>query len=167
MQTFLPSQDFGSIASVLDNKRLNKQALEGWQLIMTNLSLDPEGNFRNPKGWRNHPAAIMWRGHELSLAVYIDAMVVEWKSRGYRSTIADKAWATIDRASSLGLLRGQTDKLPDWFYDTDLVERITASHRTALLSKHYEHYSQFGWQEDPGFAPSTYDYVWPSEVMAQ
>lgn len=167
MQTFLPATDFGEIARVLDNKRLNKQALEGWQIIMTNLSLSPDGEHRDPKGWRNHPAAVMWRGHECALALYVDYMVTEWKGRGYRSTIADKAWWTIESADRRGLLGRQTDKLPDWFYDTKLVDDLTSSHRTALLSKFYEHYSQFGWAEDLGYAPETYDYIWPSAIMAK
>jgi hypothetical protein len=158
VQTFLPATDFVEVARVLDNQRLNKQALEGWQIMMTNLSLDPQGNYREPKGWRNHPAVKMWRGHEYALAYYIDVMVDEWKRRGYKSTIADKAWATYDHALSRGLV-GTTD-LPSWFLDEGLVKEITSSHRSALLSKNYSWYSKFGWQEDVGVAPSTYEYVW-------
>jgi hypothetical protein len=71
---------------------------------MTLLELDPQGNHRVPKGWYNHPAVKMWRGHEYALYRYIQAMVSEWKSRGYKSTIGDKAKATIMRAIELGLL---------------------------------------------------------------
>ena len=46
MQTFLtiPTTDFTKIAESLDRLRLNKQALEAWQLLMTNLSLDQDNN---------------------------------------------------------------------------------------------------------------------------
>lgn len=162
MQTFIPHSDFAMTASVLDNQRLNKQALEGWQIMLTNLSLDPEGNHREPKGWRNHPAVKMWRGYEYALAYYIEVMVDEWKRRGYKSTISDKAWATYDHAIDRNLIDFESNytDLPAWFSDKALLESITSSHRTALLSKNYEWYSQFGWREDSGVAPASYEYVW-------
>lgn len=145
---------------MLDNQRLNKQALEGWQIMMTLLELDPAGNHRQPKGWVNHPAVKMWRGHESGLLNYIVEMVIEWKRRGYKSTIADKAMATYDRAIDLGLVweNGTTD-LPDWMYEP-IYDALASSHRVALLTKKYEWYSQFDWEEDNGVAPTQYDYIW-------
>jgi hypothetical protein len=161
MQTFLPHADFVQTAQVLDNQRLNKQALEGWQILMTNLALDPEGNHRAPKGWRNHPAVKMWRGHESALLNYIGAMVDEWHKRGYRSTIFDKAERTYEQALRLNLVRDeQPASLPLWMHDQHLLEGITSSHRTALLCKNYAWYKQFGWAEDMGIAPESYDYIW-------
>lgn len=161
MQTFVPLiSSFEDIARTLDNKRLNKQALEGWQILMTLLELDPQGNHRIPRGWVNHPAVKMWRGHEMALYLYIDAMVIEWKRRGYKSTIGDKAKATIIRASKLGLL-SETSSSPDWIANLEQFKEIASSHRTALLNKDYEWYSQFGWPEDAGYRPETYDYIWP------
>jgi hypothetical protein len=161
MQTFVPvTNSFEDIAKVLDRQRLNKQALEGWQILMTLLELDPQGNHRVPRGWVNHPAVKMWRGHEVALYNYIEAMVDEWKSRGYKSTIGDKAKATIMQAVKSGLLDG-TSTNPDWLSDMSQFKKIAASHRTALLSKDYEWYSQFGWKEDQGFRPETYEYIWP------
>jgi hypothetical protein len=161
MQTFVPVTDsFEDIAKVLDRQRLNKQALEGWQILMTLLELDPQGNHRIPRGWVNHPAVKMWRGHEVALHNYIQAMVDEWKRRGYKSTIGDKAKATIMQAVKSGLLDG-TSTNPDWLANMDQFKKIASSHRTALLSKDYEWYSQFGWKEDLGFRPETYEYIWP------
>lgn len=161
MQTFVPVTDsFEHIAKVLDNKRLNKQALEGWQILMTLLELDPQGDHRVPKGWVNHPAVKMWRGHEIVLYQYIDAMVVEWKRRGYKSTIGDKAKATITRAIELGLLDHVATN-PNWLSNLSSFRNIASSHRLALLSKHYEWYSQFKWPEDTGKKPETYEYIWP------
>lgn len=158
MQTFIPvTSSFADIAEVLDNKRLNKQALEGWQIMMTNLKLDPQGNHREPKGWYNHPAAKMWRGHEQVLWQYIMAMTDEWLKRGFKTTIGDKATATLDIATQM--LRVSTDMLdvPEWLHNED----IASTHRLALLVKDYEWYSQFGWSEDPGYHPTDYEYIWP------
>lgn len=161
MQTFVPlTSSFEDIAKVLDNKRLNKQALEGWQILMTLLELDPQGEHRIPKGWVNHPAVRMWRGHEYALYRYIIAMVDEWKRRGFKSTIGDKAKATIMRAIHLGLIQDVATN-PTWLVDMSTFNQIATSHRLALLNKDYEWYSQFGWHEDSGQRPEAYEYVWP------
>jgi hypothetical protein len=162
MQTFVPlTSTVDDIAKVLDNKRLNKQALEGWQILMTLLELDPQGNHRVPKGWYNHPAVKMWRGHEMALFMYVNAMVEEWKSRGYKSTIGTKAWGTIQVAMSKGIISDNKLDAPQWIEDKALFEQIASSHRLALLNKDYEWYSQFGWAEDTGTKPETYEYIWP------
>lgn len=163
MQTFVPlTSSIEDIAKVLDNKRLNKQALEGWQILMTLLELDPQGNHRTPKGWVNHPAVKMWRGSEFGLFMYINAMVAEWKSRGFKSTIGEKAWGTVKTAFEKGLITSPESTLvPSWVEDPDLFEQIASSHRRALLAKDYDWYSQFGWDEDTGVRPESYEYVWP------
>jgi hypothetical protein len=161
MQTFVPlTSSFDDIARTLDRARLNKQALEGWQILMTLLELDPQGEHRTPKGWVNHPAVKMWRGHEVTLYNYIQAMVTEWKRRGYKSTIGYKAKATIMRAYELDLVTGPA-VLPAWMSNSGTFKNIASSHRMALLNKDYEWYSQFKWPEDSGKCPETYDYVWP------
>lgn len=162
MQTFVPlTSSFEDIARTLDRARLNKQALEGWQILMTLLELDPQGNHRAPKGWVNHPAVKMWRGHEMALYLYIQAMVTEWKRRGYKSTIGDKAKETIKVALAKGLLGSSASTNPYWISNMQLFKEVASSHRMALLNKDYEWYSQFGWPEDRGNRPETYDYVWP------
>jgi hypothetical protein len=161
MQTFLPlaTKDFAQVARVLDNKRLNKQALDGWQIMLNLLELDPEGNHRTPKGWSNHPAVKMWRGSELTLWEYVMAMVDEWKARGFKSTIGDKATRTLAHAAARTTMPS-SQWYPAWMQDPDKFEQIAASHRVALLSKNYEWYSQFHWSEDNGVRPDHYDYVW-------
>lgn len=162
MQTFVPlTESFEDVAKVLDRQRLNKQALEGWQILMTLLELDPQGNHRIPKGWVNHPAVKMWRGHEMALYRYIQAMVDEWISRGYKSTIGDKAKSTMMTAMSAGF--DLVSDNPSWMRDSQAFRDVASSHRTALLNKNYEWYSQFGWEEDRGFRPETYEYIWPVE----
>lgn len=128
--------------------------------MMTNLKLDPEGNPREPKGWYHHPAALMWKGHEMALLGYIRAMVSEWILRGYKSTILDKAEATMAVAIDRGLVAYPYPDMPRWYKIPRTLNAITKSHRLALLSKNYEWYSQWGWREDTGTAPESYEYVW-------
>jgi hypothetical protein len=157
VQVFLPSTDFITVAACLDRQRLNKQALEAWQIMMCNVRLDPAGNDRPGKGWSHHPAVKMWRGHEFALLDYIGAMVGEWQGRGYRSSIYDKAQATFYDAVDLGRV-GTVPYYPSWFYTHG--EAVASTHRVALLSKNYEWYSQFGWPEDTGTRPESYEYLW-------
>jgi len=146
------------IARQLDNKRLFKQALEGWQILMNLTELDPQGNHREPAGWSNHPAVKMWRGSELLLFIYIMAMIKEWKARGFKTTLDDKLLSTVTVAKFNNRLGTAT---PAWMRNHELFQDIASSHRQALLVKHYEHYSQFNWPEDKGVAPKFYNYVWP------
>lgn len=164
MQTFLPlaTGDFEAIAKTLDRQRLNKQALEGWQILMTLLELDPLGNHRTPKGWVNHPAVKMWAGHEIILWQYVIAMTNEWVRRGYKTTIGTKATDTLTIAHKRGIIR-ENQALPDWMQDSTQFKKIAESHRRALLAKNYEWYSQFYWPEDNGTAPESYEYVWGME----
>jgi len=163
MQTFLTSTDsFVLVASQLDNKRLHKQTLEGWQSLLTITKLDPDGNHRDPKGWWNHPVSRMWRGYETVLVSYINATYFEWRSRGYKSTLLDKVMRTYDRAAELG--RVSTDYIfPPWMTDQAYFSTICSTHRTALLCKNYDWYRKFNWPEDTGVAPLTYEYVWPHQ----
>lgn len=169
MQTFLPlaTTNFSEIAKVLDNKRLNKQALEGWQIFMVLTELDPDGNDRTPKGWVNHPAVRMWRGHELILASYVQSMTNEWIRRGFKTTIQKKLFDSLTSAmlkqkvKSYDLYSNLHDLMPKWMLDEKLFEEIASSHRSALLVKDYNWYSQFNWPEQTGTAITEYEYVWP------
>jgi hypothetical protein len=148
----------GNIARQLDNKRLFKQALEGWQILMNLTELDPQNNYRKPAGWSSHPAVKMWRGSELILYFYIQAMITEWLARGFKTTLAKKVLSTIIKAKENGIVG---NAIPSWMRDQEMFDAIASSHRQALLTKHYEHYNQFYWPEDKGVAPIKYDYVWP------
>jgi hypothetical protein len=161
VQTFVPLFGSADVAKVLDQKRLNKNALEGWQILMNLVQLDPQGNHRVSKGWSNHPAVKMWRGHEGALVSYILKMVLEWEKRGYKSTIGQKTLQTYIQAVKLGRITRESHLYPDWMRNREQFADIASSHRMALLSKDYEWYSQFGWPEDSGRRPDTYDYIWP------
>jgi hypothetical protein len=161
MQTFLPqTNSFERIAQELDNKRLHKQTLEGWQVLLALTKLDPQGNHRDPKGWVNHPVAIMWRGHEKLLVSYLAATYYEWIGRGFKSTMLPKIFNTYDLAVKLGRIQDRLT-MPSWMKDTDKFERLASTHRVALLRKDYSWYSQFGWTEDKGYRPEYYQYLWP------
>ena len=74
MQTFLPSPNYVTTASQLDQKRLINQCCnESVRLI--------EGK------WPNHPAAKMWADYKYSLALYNVALAAEWI---FRFTMDDK-----------------------------------------------------------------------------
>ena len=163
MQSFLTdTSSFALVSSQLDNKRLHKQTLEAWQCLMTMCELDPDGNHRTPKGWSNHPVVKMWRGHETLFVSYISATYFEWKSRGFKSTLLEKTYRTYDTAVALNRISSDL-VLPRWMENTEYFEALCSTHRTALLCKNYEWYSQFNWAEDTGNAPSTYDYIWPHQ----
>ena len=161
MQTFLPLQNFSSTAACLDRARLGSQRKEVLQLLMA---------LRAGHGaWTNHPAARMWIGHEYALAEYYGrAICDEWISRSYKDTCKPKilAFSTgslddVPRDKTglkiINLIKnmGQFPKssLPAWVFDS----RVHSSHRARLLDKKFEHYSQFGWNEDPS---KDYEY-WP------
>jgi len=131
MQTFLPYKDFKESAKVLDNKRLGKQRVEAYQIYK---ALTEENN-----GWRNHPAVLMWKGHEDCLLEYMFAMIEEWTSRGFKDTIAEKF-----EGIKINPLP------PSWLGDPE----FHAAHRSNLLRKS-EHYKQFNWRE-----PNNLPYIW-------
>ena len=64
MQTFLPFQSYEESAESLDNKRLNKQILESYQILKVLSGQSASG------AWRNHPAVLMWKNAEKSLLIY-------------------------------------------------------------------------------------------------
>jgi hypothetical protein len=161
MQTFIQQTDsFERIALEIDNKRLHKQTLEGWQLLLVLTKLDPQNEFREPKGWVNHPVSNMWRGHETLLVSYLAATYFEWEKRGYKSTMLPKIYATYDTAVKRGIISGEVTQ-PLWMADKNKFEQVASTHRVALLYKDYQWYSQFGWKEDEGVRPAYYQYLWP------
>lgn len=132
MQTFLPYADFHRTAQVLDPRRLGKQRVEAHQILST--LADP-----TRKSWQHHPAVLMWRGYEDALRAYMNAMIEEWKLRGYTNTM------------QLAVVRSPLI-LPPWLGD----ERLHSSHRANLLRKDPEFYGSYGWSES-----TEMPYFWP------
>lgn len=124
-------------ARCLDNRRLGKQRVETLQILnaLTNPSY----------GWQNHPAVKMWRGHNAHLVIYGLAICGEWKRRGFNDATGAKI-ADFMPDGIEGLAP------PRWLGNAE----FHASHRSNLLRKMPEHYSQFHWVEGPDLP-----YVWP------
>ena len=126
MQTFLPSANFTKCAKLLDNKRLNKQILEGYQILNVNSGMSATG------GWRNHPAVLMWRGHEGSLLDYIYEMIKEAKKRGINTEGNEKNIAQ--------LVKKVGDKwnheAPTWMFDNVKLMRVITTHRVKIGRAH-------------------------------
>lgn len=121
MQTFLPYSDFEKSVKVLDYRRLGKQRVESFQVL--NILLGRTES----KGWVNHPVTKMWRGYEEALKLYQNITITEWIERGYNNNMS---FETVN-----------ADKLmfPFWLGD----ERVHRSHRSNLLRKDFNYYSQY------------------------
>lgn len=137
MQTFVPVPNFTESAKVLDYRRLGKQRVETMQIINAII-------FNRQHGWRHHPATKMWEQNVNGLSAYGVAICEEWISRGYRDTCLNKI---------KNLVMPDSDDLPRWWGD----ERVHSSHRSNLLRKNPDYYSQFGWIDDPSA-----EYFWPT-----
>ena len=185
MQTFLPYESFVRSAAVLDARRLGKQRVEVYQILGV-LSQGPRCLYsrtdkryisgpvpiRIPNNhslrctpWYNHPAVAMWRGYESWLAFYGVVICDEWDRRGFSDTCKAKIIERVQVIEGANVIlevmggAGHTvdrPTKPPWLGD----EQFHASHRSNLLRKYSEHYSQFGWTE-----PATLPYVWPQPAM--
>jgi hypothetical protein len=134
MQTFLPHSDFKKTAEVLDNRRLNKQILECYQILNVLSNPDPRA------GWRNHPAVKMWRGHEFSLFGYVMVMVEEAKARGIKT---DKNEENLWGLHANNFEQWGTD-IPRWKGNKKTMKRITTTHKANLYKKDPLYYWHFG-----------------------
>lgn len=131
MQTFLPVADFKESAKILDYRRLGKQRVEARQILN---ALQGKS-----KGWVNHPATKMWRGFEPALEQYLREMILEWLDRGYNNSMEIPS-------------KRSPIEFPAWFGN----EQFHAAHRSNLLRKNFDYYSEFGWTES-----SDLPYIWP------
>ncbi|MBU2297170.1 MAG: MSMEG_6728 family protein [Gammaproteobacteria bacterium] len=147
MQTFLPDKHYYIVASMLDDKRLGKQRIEAWQILQ---AID------NPSyGWQFHPAVNMWRPYREALICYGAAICAEWLSRGFKDTMFDRFF---------NLYTFQEVKEPAWLRHPKISKKLIDSHRSALLAKNPEWYSQFGWDVEPmDLSEKPLPYFWPEK----
>ena len=131
MQTFLPYPNFTDSVKVLDNKRLGKQRVEAYQILLC---------LEKPNRWKNHPAVKMWKGYEPALCEYMNACIDEWISRGFKNTMKHIHLTIV------------TFPMPHWMGNSE----FHASHRSNLLRKYSIYYEKFGWTE-----PNNLPYIWP------
>lgn len=154
VNTFLPYADFDESAKVLDYRRLGKQRVEALQILRANLGLTV--------GWVNHPAAKMWKGHEITLAKYGIAMCMEWRDRGFKDSCLEKfenvlkdiaANCTKSEESNYVWVTDRLEQIPSWLGN----EYFHRSHKSNLLRKDPVFYSRYGWD-----VPDNLDYIWPA-----
>lgn len=131
MQVFLPEKDFYHSASVLDQKRLVKQLLEGRQ-IMTILVGE-----NKTKAWTNHPAVRMFSERHSALFAYLVAIRDEMQARGYKW---ENNWNEIQRMMDEN---PQEYSLPEWMNDEYTISSVLTTHRGRLYEKAPELYPQY------------------------
>ena len=138
MQTFLPFPDFAQSAHSLDRQRLGKQRIENKQIYNSLI----EGG-----GWKNHPAVLMWKGHEQALVHYAIEICNAWSMRGY----ADMTWAFWYPKKDV------TKLVKPWWLGNEDFHR---SHRSNLIQKFPEWYrDELGWSEP------VLGYWWPTQQL--
>lgn len=135
MQTFLTFPDFKECAKNLDYRRLGKQRVEAYQIL--NIIT---GN-QVSKGWKNHPAVLMWQGYDVALKLYINEMIYEWINRGY---INNMLTYKVDKDI----------KYPWWLGD----QNFHRSHRSRLIQKNPSFYEPL-FPNDVNFNQGKY--LWP------
>jgi hypothetical protein len=151
MQTFVPYADMLESAAVLDNKRLNKQLLEGRQIYSI------LANKRTKGGWVNHPAVKMWRNYDNALFEYLIAIKYECDERGIST---EKNWDAIQEMYDWNWDRGDNIIMPPWWGD----ERVHQSHRNNLYNKDPEFYAEFVHDEAISCCDKC-SYVWPTHLL--
>ena len=137
MQTFLPYEDYYESLKTLDPSRLGNQIYREARTLVNG-------------GWENHPASKMWRGYEYSLCEYALEGLKVLRERGRPYPHWERWFKEKQREFS------NTGK-PPWVGN----EEFHASHRSNLLRKDKEWYSQFGWTE-----PDDLPYVWGTSLKS-
>lgn len=141
--TFLPYKDFEQSLRSLDDRRLGKQRIEALQMYKALLNPDA-------KGWKNHPAALMWKGYENLLAVYYNKSLDVWIARGKNNNMT---YLEVD---------SQLPLQEPWWLGWPALHR---SHMAALLRKEPLYYGE---QFDALVGPyRSYGYIWPTHVDAK
>jgi hypothetical protein len=151
MQTFLASTNTLNAARALDNKRLNKQILECYQILNVLSGRSKTG------AWRNHPAVLMWRYRENSLHIYLKAIMEECLFRGIST---EKNWNAITEMHESNWDRGGNVLMPEWWGD----ERIHKSHRNNLYKKDPEWYHMFV-NDSRVSCCEKCNYFWPTHTI--
>ena len=134
MQTFLPYKSYRKTMGCLDYRRLGKQRVEARQILRTLVG--------ESRGWRNHPAVLMWRGREPQLRAYLREAIEEWVRRGYRNTMRIPAARRCSWAP------------PRW-----LTPRVIRAYRSNLVRKDRKYYGKFRWGVRAGLP-----YAWPVSI---
>jgi hypothetical protein len=158
MQTFLPHPAMRDSLDALDNKRLNKQILECYQILKV-LSGQSESN-----AWRNHPAVLMWEGAENELWRYTQTAIALADMRGIKT---DKNAANIKALTKIAVL-GWGDDEPAWRKNPTTVKRVNATHKANLYRKDPEYYAEYASSVNDQYNKPCCDgclYYWPTHPL--
>ena len=146
MQTFLSEDTFHESAQVLDNKRLQKLYLEGWQ-ILDAIRKTPEGGRQKVSGKyvfaANHPVTNQWRGHEYMLMSYLQACCDVLDARGIKTDVVTAKIAATFEGTGWETQYGSGNYAPEWLTDPYASARLRTTHRGNLFNKDPEHYAQY------------------------
>jgi len=161
MQTFLPFPAKRNSLDALDNKRLNKQILECYQIlnILT-------GNSKS-NAWRNHPAVLMWEGAEAELYRYAMTAVVLADMRGIKT---DKNKANLEALSRDRKSLMWEDNTPIWAYSPTTIKLVNTTHKANLYRKDPIFYAEFASAVNDPYNKTCCDkclYYWPTHVIKQ
>jgi hypothetical protein len=118
----------------LSDRHLGKQRVEGMQIVSALVY---------KTGWKNHPAAKMWKGYEYALMYYVNCCIDEWVKRGRNNNMEKYELP-------------RKIKFP-WWIRWDKLHR---SHRALLNKKDPLHYN---FEYDPEF--DKIGYIWPTDEM--
>lgn len=137
MQTFLTYPDFEKSACALDDKRLYKQIVECKQILETiEIKKNLSNKMKNNVAWANHPAVLMWEGHEEFLKEYMGNIFYEWVKRRYPMLDFCLNDTRPDSGIAVSIKRSRR---PPWLKD----ERLHKSHRANLYWKDPTYHSHF------------------------
>lgn len=142
MQTFITGGGDSHGVANLDSKRLNKQLLEGRQIlnVLVTIQKDPAAKV----AWRNHPAVKMWAGYEFALYSYL--LWVETECRKREIQTEKNMAAIVDLAMELD--GSSLGRVPAWWTDPVRKDRIITSHRASLYKKDPDYYAEWKFESD-------------------
>lgn len=159
MQTFLPFNCVDRSLRRLDHKRLHKQLTEAIQILQCIAAIK---RGEQPR-YRNHPAVLMWVGHETFLRYYACRCTVVIKETTRR--VSDGLpYDTTKREHALRnelggwLEEAPVENAPKWFGQ----EAFHGPHRAALYRKRPDFYAEF--KDD---SARWAEYHWPVRRTAE
>ena len=133
MQTFLPHPAMRDSLDALDNKRLNKQILETYQILKVLSGQSPSN------AWRNHPAVLMWEGAENELWRYGQIAMTLAEMRDIKT---DKNKQNFKDLAKIAVL-SWGDNEPAWRKNPTSVKRVNTTHKANLYRKDPEYYAEY------------------------
>lgn len=158
MQTFLPYPAIRDSLDALDNKRLNKQVLETYQILKVLSGQSPSN------AWRNHPAVLMWEGAEDELWRYGMTAIAMADMRGIKT---ENHLANFKALSKIAAL-SWSDNEPAWRKNPTTVKRVTTTHKANLYRKDPIYYAEFADAINSKYNKPCCDgcqYYWPTHPL--